>query len=107
MVSSVSRLAVLTSSLVPALRLNALSERLVSAFHSPSAGPLRQPTRLSSFCTDLPRSACGPGPGVSAATSVGLLSACCGGAGGVAAGATAATTLLVLAAGLPPACGAS
>src|SRR4051794_31532208 len=51
--SSVSTLAVLTSSLVPALRLKADSERCEVAFQSPLASSLRQPTRRSSVCTDL------------------------------------------------------
>ena len=37
--SSVSRLATLVSSLVPAWRLNSVSERCEAAFHSPSAAP--------------------------------------------------------------------
>src|SRR5213078_2085671 len=43
--SSASVLASLTLSLVPACRLNSAIERCDAAFHSPSAAPLRQPTR--------------------------------------------------------------
>ena len=59
--SSASTLATLTSSLVPAWRLNSVIERCDAAFQSPSAAAVRQPTRRSSACTDLVRSARRPG----------------------------------------------
>src|SRR3981081_477245 len=67
--SSASVLASLTSNLVPAWRLNSASERCEAVFHSPSAAPVRQPTRRSSVCTDFVISACG-GPALSEATFV-------------------------------------
>ena len=77
MVSSASRLASLTSSRVPACRLNSAIERCDAVFHSPSAAPVRQPTRRSSACTDFATSAgdgfatsAGEGPGFSEATLV-------------------------------------
>src|ERR1700681_3950064 len=67
--SSVSRLASLTSSLVPACRLNCASERCDAVFQSPSAAAVRQPTRRSSICTDFAISA-GGGEGFSEARLV-------------------------------------
>ena len=51
--SRASRLAVLTSNFVPALRLNSDSERCDPAPHSPSIEPVKQPTRFSSVCISL------------------------------------------------------
>src|SRR5882757_2858487 len=57
MASSASRLASLTLNFVPACLLNSVSERCDAVLHSPSAAPVRQPTRRNSACTDLARSA--------------------------------------------------
>src|SRR5258708_13764270 len=55
MASSASRLASLTLNFVPACLLNSVSERCDAVLHSPSAAPVRQPTRRNSACTDLAR----------------------------------------------------
>src|SRR5215469_4649237 len=84
--SSVSALTVLTSSLVPAFLLHSDRERCEAAFQSPSAGAARQPTRCSSVCTDLVKSAC-DGPALREVTSTGF----CGPGAAFAVGAVTTT----------------
>src|SRR5215475_1233164 len=67
--SSASELATLVSNLVPAYRLNFASERSEAAFQSPSAAPVRQPTRRNSPCAAFAISA-GDGPVAGDATPV-------------------------------------